>query len=75
MFSMHNDVWRSLFEEIVTPIIDHCVKILATPQMKDTKYIFLVGGFANSKYFQMRMQTAFAEYKGLSIQIPDLPGL
>ena len=71
MFSMHNDVWRSLFEEIVTPIIDHCVKILATPQMKDAKYIFLVGGFANSKYFQGKMRYEF----GNAIHIPDHPGL
>eukprot|EP01083_Nonionella_stella_P285946 973248_1 len=53
LLSMHNDVWENLFNTIVNPIIKHCKKILTKPQMKDAKYLFLVGGFANSKYFQM----------------------
>ena len=75
VLSLHNDVWRKMFDVIVDPIVAHCRNILATNEMKDTKYIFLVGGFANSKYFQMRMQSEFGKRKGLSVEIPDLPSL
>ena len=63
-----------LFDTIIDRIVAHCHNILATFDMKDAKYIFLVGGFANSKYFQMVMQEEFAKYK-VSIEMPALPGL
>ena len=72
VLSLHNDVWCTMFDVIVDPIVAHCRNILATDEMKDTKYIFLVGGFANSKYFQMRMQSEFGKRK---IVTPDLPSL
>merc|ERR1712228_358373 len=75
LLSLHNDVWESLFNTIIDPIVKHCKQILANKQMKDTKYIFLVGGFANSNFFQMRMKTEFESYKNLSIEMPELPGL
>eukprot|EP01083_Nonionella_stella_P171500 585993_1 len=75
LLSMHNDVWENLFNTIVNPIIKHCKKILSKSQMKAAKYLFLVGGFANSKYFQMRMKNEFGKYKHLSVIIPELPGL
>eukprot|EP01083_Nonionella_stella_P317989 1160195_1 len=75
LLSMHNDVWENLFNTIVNPIIKHCKKILTKPQMKDAKYLFLVGGFADSKYFQMKMKNEFSKYRNLSVVIPGLPGL
>eukprot|EP01083_Nonionella_stella_P079093 216771_1 len=75
MLSVHNDVWAYLFGTIITPIIAHCKNILSNQKMRDTKYIFLVGGFANSKYFQMRTQEAFEPYQNIKIITPGLPGL
>ena len=75
LLSMHNDVWEYLFNKIIEPITKHCHKILSNKSMKDTKYIFLVGGFSNSKYFQMYMKNEFEKYNNLSVVIPDLPGL
>ena len=78
LLSLHHVVWRWMFDSIVNPIVAHVVNILATQEMRDTKYIFLVGGFANSKYFQMRMQQEFGQnpkYPNLSVEIPSFPGL
>lgn len=40
--------------------------------MKNCKYIFLVGGFANSVYFQKQIKRAF---KDITVVIPELPQL
>eukprot|EP01083_Nonionella_stella_P119506 357292_1 len=71
--SIHNNVWCFLFDAIITPIIDHCKTILNTEEMNQCKYLFLVGGFANSKYFEHRMDETFG--KTLSVVIPSLPQL
>eukprot|EP01084_Bolivina_argentea_P122817 217640_1 len=75
LLSMHNNVWQCLFDYTIDPIITHCRNILLTNEMKNCKFIFLVGGFANSKYFQVRMQKSFADHNNLSVVIPHLPGL
>ena len=68
-------VIQNLFDEIIAPIVRLCVDILERPEMEDAMHIFLVGKFAHLKYFQMKMRGAFTNYKGLSIEIPDLPEL
>ena len=78
--ALHNDLWKILFDSVVDPIIDHVKKILAKQNMKTTKYIFLVGGLANSKYFQVRMKNEFDinndnnKYK-INVITPEFPQL
>lgn len=69
---MHNDIWRRLFDVIINKIIEHCGKILKSEEMVGCKYIFLVGGFANSMYFQERIKNKF---KAIDVVIPGLPQL
>ena len=78
MLSLHKSVWKWMFDQVVDPIVAHCVQILENDKMEGTKYIFLVGGFARSKYFQMRMKTEFGKnpkYQNLSVEIPTFPDL
>ena len=76
--SLHTSVWRHMFDSIVNPIVAHVFNILAKQEMRDTKYIFLVGGFANAKYFETRMHQEFGQnpkFPNLSVKIPSLPEL
>ena len=70
--SIHYNIWFLMFNEIIEPIINHCDKLLKMDELKDIKYMFLVGGFAESKYFQNHMKKY---YKNIKVLIPNLPGL
>ncbi len=77
--ALHNNLWNILFDKIINEIIKHCSNILNKIEMKECKYIFLVGGFANSKYFKYRMNEMFVKnnkYNGkISVITPELPQL
>ena len=73
--SLHYNIWFLMFNETIEPIVKHCDKLLKMNGLKDTKYIFLVGGFAASKYFQDYIKQYFKEYVNIKIVVPNLPGL
>ena len=72
ILSLHYNLWFIMFNEIIEPIINHCNKLLKMDELRDIKYIFLVGGFSASKYFQNYIKKY---YKNIKIVIPNLPGL
>eukprot|EP01084_Bolivina_argentea_P316201 548040_1 len=72
LLSMHVDIWNKMFNVIINPIVAHCKQILRAKDMNKAKYLFIVGGFANSKYFQMRMKKEFGGYNNLNVVLPDL---
>ena len=72
---LHNNLWFLMFNEIIEPIIKHCDDLLKMNELNDTKYLFLVGGFAESKYFQNYIKGYFKEYVNIEIVVPNLPGL
>ena len=73
VLSLHFDLWKKLFNIVVDPIIEHIDKILQNKNMKNCKYIFLVGGFSNAKYLQERIKYQFGDR--IQIVIPQLPQL
>ena len=73
VLSLHFDLWKKLFNIVVDPIIEHIDKILQNKNMKNCKYIFLVGGFSNAKYLQERIKYQFGDR--IQIIIPQLPQL
>ena len=73
--SLHYNFWFFLFNDIIDPIIKHFDKLLEINELKDLKYVFLVGGFAESKYFQNYIKGYLKVYENIKIVIPNLPGL
>ena len=79
---LHNKIFiNQLFEEkTVAPIIKHLSSILEDEQLKQCKYLILVGGLSNSRYYQQRIYNEFGKRGGgirkkLKIIIPDKPQL
>ena len=63
-----------MFNIIINPIIKHCKKVLNNDNMKDTKYIFLVGGIAQNMFYQERIKTVFhTKPYNIKVVIPELP--
>ena len=70
---MRVKVWKSIFDHVINPTIDHVEKLLKMPVLSENcKYLCLVGGLSCSPYFQSRMRMRFgkeSEYK-LDLIIP-----
>ncbi len=49
--------------------------LLKQPNLKGIKYLFLVGGFAESKVLQSAIRENFDEKDGVSVRIPPRPSL
>ena len=58
-----------LFNGVLCKIKDHIQSLLQNQIVSDVKYIFLVGGFGESKYLQHMIQEQFGQ--GRSILIPE----
>ena len=52
-------VMRYLFDSVLDHIVDHCKQLLNHSLMKNTKYIYLVGGFSSNSYLQQRVHYEF----------------
>ncbi|XP_014783162.1 heat shock 70 kDa protein 12A, partial [Octopus bimaculoides] len=59
----------SLFYDALEQINDHVQSLLDSSKMKDTKYIFLVGGFAESVRLQRSVKEKFGER--VTVLIPE----
>eukprot|EP01084_Bolivina_argentea_P280030 478817_1 len=70
--SMSVEIWKTLFDVIIDEIIEHVTKILESNIFVKCDYIFLVGGFASSLYYQERIKK---EFNMIPVIIPELPQL
>ena len=68
-------IWKSLFDHVIDPTIEHIKRLLQEEVMKGCNYLCLVGGLSCSPYFQHRMKKAFGEGSdnGLTVIIPEKP--
>uniref|UniRef100_A0A8C3U942 Heat shock protein family A (Hsp70) member 12B n=1 Tax=Catharus ustulatus TaxID=91951 RepID=A0A8C3U942_CATUS len=51
--------WSELFQPTITHIIQHIDTLLKKPEVQGIKFLFLVGGFAESAMLQRAVQAAF----------------
>ena len=65
-------VMPKLFEEQISKIINHVSKLLKLPDLQNVRYLFLVGGFAESQILQNSMRENFKDK--LKVVIPPRPG-
>ena len=59
MLRLQPSVMYSLFEPVVDEVVQHIQRLLDIPELAPIKYIFLVGGFAESPTLQEAIQKAF----------------
>ena len=62
-------VVNSLFADALAQINDHIENLLRKPKMKDLKYIFLVGGFAESTRLQNSLKSQFCDR--VNVLVPE----
>eukprot|EP01083_Nonionella_stella_P014674 41200_1 len=66
------NIWsKILFGVVMGPIIKHVSRLLDRDEMKECKYMCLVGGLSESKYFQYRMKQTFGS--NVELIIPQRP--
>ena len=55
--SIHVNVWKKMFDKCIERIIVYCDQLLNKNEMNNgqCKYLFMVGGLSQSKYFQQKM--------------------
>eukprot|EP01083_Nonionella_stella_P081209 223580_1 len=71
-------VWRLMFDHVINPIIFNIQKLLDNAeQMRDCRYLCLVGGLACNTYFQSKMKRHFGVESryNLDVMIPQRPML
>ncbi|KAI3362759.1 hypothetical protein L3Q82_001642 [Scortum barcoo] len=56
MLRMNPDAMNSLFKPTIDHIIQHLVELFEKPEVSDIKFLFLVGGFAESPLLQQAVQ-------------------
>uniref|UniRef100_A0A8D0HCT7 Heat shock protein family A (Hsp70) member 12B n=1 Tax=Sphenodon punctatus TaxID=8508 RepID=A0A8D0HCT7_SPHPU len=59
MLRMSSEAMNELFQPTITQIIRHIDELMKKPDVKDIKFLFLVGGFAESSMLQHAVQSAF----------------
>ncbi|KAM9378056.1 LOW QUALITY PROTEIN: heat shock 70 kDa protein 12B [Phaethornis superciliosus] len=65
MLRMSSEAMAELFQPTITRIIQHIDDLLKKPEVQGIKFLFLVGGFAESAMLQRAVQEAF----GLSCRV------
>eukprot|EP01084_Bolivina_argentea_P214465 364078_1 len=75
VLSFHIEIFMKLFDEVINRIISHVDKILQTKKIIDCKYIMLIGGLSNSRYFQEKIYEAFGFDDEIKIIVPYRPQL
>ncbi|XP_072493149.1 heat shock 70 kDa protein 12B isoform X1 [Notamacropus eugenii] len=70
MLRMSCEAMNELFQPTVSQIIKHIDELLARPEVQGVKFLFLVGGFAESAVLQHAVQEAFSG-RGLRVIIPQ----
>uniref|UniRef100_A0A8C3XGJ3 Heat shock protein family A (Hsp70) member 12B n=1 Tax=Cyanoderma ruficeps TaxID=181631 RepID=A0A8C3XGJ3_9PASS len=59
MLRMSPEAMNELFQPTITHIIQHIDALLKKPEVRGVKFLFLVGGFAESAMLQRAVQAAF----------------
>ncbi|XP_017695306.1 PREDICTED: heat shock 70 kDa protein 12B-like, partial [Lepidothrix coronata] len=59
MLRMSPEAMNELFQPTITHIIQHIDSLLKKPEVEGVKFLFLVGGFAESPVLQRAVQAAF----------------
>ena len=66
---------KHLYDPFINPVINHVQKLLARDSMQNCSYIYMVGGYSKTEYFQSRIKSTFGlktEYK-IDVIIPPNP--
>ena len=68
---------QELFEPVVRKAINHVSDMLAKPDLAGVRFLFLVGGFAESPLLQSEIRRTFGSgsERGVRVIIPQDPGL
>ncbi|XP_053314045.1 heat shock 70 kDa protein 12B [Spea bombifrons] len=61
MLRMSSEAMNELFQPTIQQIVQHIGDLMKKPDVKGIKYLFLVGGFAESPMLQNAVQTAFSD--------------
>lgn len=61
MLRMNPDAMNALFKPTVDHIIDHLSDLFQKPEVSGVKFLFLVGGFAESPLLQQAVQKSFGD--------------
>ncbi|KAM9331512.1 heat shock 70 kDa protein 12B [Gastrophryne carolinensis] len=61
MLRMSSEAMNELFQPTIQQIVQHIGDLMNKPEVKGIKYLFLVGGFAESPMLQNAVQNAFSE--------------
>ncbi|XP_066428964.1 heat shock 70 kDa protein 12B isoform X1 [Eleutherodactylus coqui] len=61
MLRMSSEAMNELFQPTIQQIVQHIGDLINKPEVKGIKYLFLVGGFAESPMLQNVVQLAFSE--------------
>uniref|UniRef100_A0A6I8RCQ0 Heat shock 70 kDa protein 12A n=1 Tax=Xenopus tropicalis TaxID=8364 RepID=A0A6I8RCQ0_XENTR len=61
MLRMNPDAMNALFKPTIDPIIQHLTNLFQKPEVAGVKFLFLVGGFAESPLLQQAVQQAFGD--------------
>ncbi|NXF74175.1 HS12A protein, partial [Sclerurus mexicanus] len=59
MLRMSPDAMNALFKPTIDQIVQHLSEVFDKPEVANVKFLFLVGGFAESPLLQQAVQTAF----------------
>ncbi|XP_068807720.1 heat shock 70 kDa protein 12A isoform X1 [Struthio camelus] len=59
MLRMSPDAMNALFKPTIDQIVQHLSDVLDKPEVTNVKFLFLVGGFAESPLLQQAVQSAF----------------
>ncbi|NXS10547.1 HS12A protein, partial [Neodrepanis coruscans] len=59
MLRMSPDAMNALFKPTIDQIIEHLSEVFDKPEVTNVKFLFLVGGFAESPLLQQAVQSAF----------------
>ncbi|XP_019411536.1 PREDICTED: heat shock 70 kDa protein 12A isoform X2 [Crocodylus porosus] len=59
MLRMSPDAMNALFKPTIDQIVQHLSNVFEKPEVTSVKFLFLVGGFAESPLLQQAVQTAF----------------
>ncbi|XP_058666242.1 heat shock 70 kDa protein 12A [Ammospiza caudacuta] len=59
MLRMSPDAMNALFKPTIDQIVQHLSEVFDKPEVTNVKFLFLVGGFAESPLLQQAMQSAF----------------
>ncbi|XP_034959582.1 heat shock 70 kDa protein 12B [Zootoca vivipara] len=60
MLRMSSEAMNELFQPTINQIITHIGDLMKKPEVRDIKFLFLVGGFAESSMLQHAVQSAFS---------------